>query len=185
MSPQHEEMVWRRVLLHLAEALVGIYVVLDDLLTPVFRPVVRWVVTFPLVLRLQQLAADLPPYGILALMAGPFVVGEPAKLYGVYLVGTGHWLTGIFVLGFAYLVTLVLVERVYSAGKEKLRSIGWFAFVMDWLIAIRDHVHDWARSTAIWAAAQELMRSVRSLYPQVKQRALDVLEWLRLRLDRG
>jgi hypothetical protein len=185
MSPQHEEIVWRRVLIHLAEALVGIYVVLDDLLTPVFRPLVRWVVTFPLILRLQQLAADLPPYGILGLMTVPFALGEPAKLYGVILIGTGHWITGFIVLGLAYLVTLVLVERVYTAGKAKLRTIGWFAFVMDWLIAVQDQVHAWARSTPIWAAAQELMRSVRSLYPQVKQRALAAIEWLRLRLRRG
>lgn len=185
MSPQHEEIAWRRILLRLAEALVAVYVVLDDIFTPVFRPLVRWVVSLPLILRLQQFAADLPPYGILGLMVVPFAIGEPAKLYGVLLIGTGHWLTGLLVLGLAYLVTIVLVERVYTAGKAKLRTIGWFAFVMDWLIALRDHVHEWARSTAIWAAAQELMRSVRSLYPHVKQRALEAIEWLRLRLRRG
>jgi len=182
MSPQHDEMLWRRVLLRAAEALVGLYVVLDDIFTPVFRPLVRWVVALPLVLRLQQFAAELPPYGILALMAVPFVLGEPAKLYGLYMFGTGHWVTGLVVLGLAYLVTIVLVERVYTAGKDKLRTIGWFAFVMDWLIAVRDHVHEWAKTTAIWAAAQQLVRSVRAAYPQVKQRALEVIEWLRLRL---
>jgi len=185
LSPQPEETPWRGILLRLAEALVAVYVVLDDIFTPAFRPVVRWVVSFPLVLRLQQFAAELPPYGILALMAVPFVLGEPAKLYGVLLIGTGHWLTGLFVLGLAYLATIVLVERVYTAGKDKLRTIDWFAFVMDWLIAIRDRVHDWAHSTSVWAAAQELMGSVRAAYPQVKQRALEAIEWLRLRLRRG
>jgi hypothetical protein len=185
MSPQQNEDLSRRVLLRAAEALVGLYVVLDDIFTPVFRPVVRWVVTFPLVLRLQQFAAELPPYGILALMAVPFVLGEPAKLYGLYMVGTGHWVTGLVVLGIAYLATIVLVERVYTAGKDKLRTISWFAFVMDWLVAVRDHVHEWAKTTNIWAAAEQLMRSVRAAYPQVKQRALEAVEWLRLRLRRG
>ncbi len=185
MSEQHEEMPWRRALLWLAEALVGLYVVLDDIFTPVFQPVARWIVTFPLVLRLQQFAAELPPYGVLGLMAVPFVLGEPAKLYAVLLIGTGHWVTGLVVLGLAYLVTIVLVERVYSAGRDKLRTIGWFALVMDWLVAIRDRVHEWAKTTTVWAAAEQLSGSVRAAYPEVKQRALEAFEWLRVRLRRG
>ncbi len=185
MSQELEELPWRRVLLRVGEAVVGLYVVLDDIFTPIFEPVVRWVVQLPLVLRLQQFAAELPPYGVLALMAVPFALGEPAKLYGVLLVGTGHWVTGLVVLVLAYLVTIVLVERVYAAGRDKLRTIGWFAFVMDWLVAIRDRIHEWARTTTVWAAAEQLMERIRAAYPAVKQRALEAVEWVRLRLRRG
>lgn len=185
MSQHLEDYPWRRILLWPAEALVGIYVVLDDIFTPILQPVVQWIVTLPLVLRLQQFARDLPPYGVLGLMAVPFVLGEPAKLYGLYLVGTGYWVTGIVVLGLAYLVTIVLVDRVYAAGKAKLHSIPWFAFIMDWLIAVRDHIHEWARSTAIWAMAEKAARYLRSTYLPMKQRILAGLEWLRLRLRGG
>lgn len=182
---QHEDPIWHRILLRATEALVGLYVVLDDILAPVLAPVVRWIVRFPLVLRLQQLAAELPPYGVLALMALPFVIGEPAKLYGLYLLGTGRWVTGLVVLGVAYLVTLVLVERVYVAGKAKLRTIRWFVVVMDWLIVLRDRIHAWARSMPIWTAAKRILRQIRSSYPEAKRRVLDALEWLRLRLRQG
>jgi hypothetical protein len=185
MPSANEESVLHRFLLPAARALVAIYVVLDDLLVPLFRPIVRWIVDLSLIVRLQQFAAALPPYGILALMAGPFALGEPAKLYAVLLIGTGHWLTGLVVLALAYLVTIILVERVYSAGKAKLRTIGWFAIVMDWLAALRDQVQEWARSTPVFAAVREFMRKVRAHYPQVKQKALEAVEWLRLRLRRG
>jgi hypothetical protein len=185
LAPQHEIPPLRRILLGAAEALVAVYVVLDDILTPVLRPVVRWVVTLPLVLRLQHFAADLPPYGILALMAVPFVLGEPAKLYGLYLMATGHLIMGAMVLGLAHLAVLLLVERLYTAGKAKLRTIRWFALAMDWLVDIRDKVHDWARKTQVWVAAERIMRQIRAAYPKVKQRALEAIEWLRLRLRRG
>jgi hypothetical protein len=175
----------RRLLLWLAEALVGLYVVLDDIFTPVFQPVVRWIVTFPLVLRLQKFAAGLPPYGILGLMAVPFVLGEPAKIYGLYLVTTGHWITGLVVLALAYFATLILVERLYAAGEAKLRTIRWFAYLMDWLIAVRDHLHEWAKSTQIWAEAEKFLRRMREVYAQAKQKARALVEWLRLRLRQG
>jgi hypothetical protein len=184
VSQTQQEIPWRRILLRAAEVLVAVYVVLDDIFTPVFQPLVRWFVSLPLILRFQQFAAELPPYGLLALMAVPFVIGEPAKLYGVVLIGTGHWVTGAVVLGLAYLVTIVLVERIYAAGRDKLRTIGWFAFAMDWLVAIRDHVHEWARTTTVWAAAQEFAGYLRSHYPAVRQKALEALAWLRLRLER-
>lgn len=185
MSQEQEELPWRHVLVRAAEALVGLYVVLDDILTPVLQPVVRWAVQLPLVLRIQQFAAELPPYGVLAMMAVPFALGEPAKLYGLYLVATGHLITGAVVLGLAHLAVLILVERVYSAGRDKLRTIAWFAFVMDWLIAIRDRIHEWARTTTVWAAAEQLMQRIRAAYPALKQRALEAVEWVRLRLRRG
>jgi hypothetical protein len=185
LSRISEEAGRRRILLRAAETLVAVYVVLDDVLTPVFRPLVRWLVGLPPIVRLQQLAADLPAYGVLALMAVPFVLGEPAKLYGILLIGSGRWLTGLVVLALAYLATIILVERVYSAGKHKLRTIGWFAFGMDWLLAIRDRVHEWARATTIWAAAKQLLENMRAAYPLLKARAVEAIEWLRLRLRKG
>ena len=40
-----------------------------------------------------------------------------------------------------------MIERVYSAGRDKLRTIGWFARLMDWLIDFRDRVFAWVPAT--------------------------------------
>jgi hypothetical protein len=181
VSHKDQDSIGRRILLWPAEAVVALYVVLDDVLTPVFEPVVRWIVAFPLILRLQKFAADLSPYGVLALLLVPSLIGEPGKIWGLYLLAMGHWVLGLIVLAASYAVTLILVERIYTAGKAKLMTIRWFAFLMEWMFAIRDHLHEWARSTRIWAYAENLAGNMRLFYLKARQRVLSALEWLRLR----
>ena len=50
-----------------------------------------------------------------------------AKVYAVFLIATGLERTGWTIFILAYLVSFIFVERTYSAGKAKLRTIGWFA----------------------------------------------------------
>jgi hypothetical protein len=181
VSYKDQNSIGRRIVLWPAEAVVTLYVVLDDVLTPVFEPVVRWVAALPLILRLQKFAADLSPYGVLFLLLVPSFIGEPGKVWGLYLLATGHWVSGLIVLAASYAVTLILVERIYTAGKAKLMTIRWFAYLMEWMFAIRDHLHEWARSTWIWAYAENLASQTRLFYLKARERVLSVLEWFRLR----
>ncbi|VFU07169.1 hypothetical protein [Methylocella tundrae] len=164
----------RRFLLLGAEALIIFYLTLDALVAPVFRPLIRWLAKLRFVIRLEHLVAELPPYGILALLAIPFALAEPAKVYALFLFATGHELVGITVFVLAYFVSFVVVERVYSAGRDKLRTIGWFARLMDWLFAFRDRLIAWAKSTEAWA-----------FFLRVKRRGADILRRLRLRFGLG
>ncbi|ACB95928.1 hypothetical protein [Beijerinckia indica] len=151
----------RRLLLWLAQGLVLFYLLLDAVVAPLFRPIADWFARLALVLRLERLIADLSPYMILFLLAVPFGLAEPAKIYGLYLIGAGHVLSGIVTLVGAYLVSFVVVERIYHAGEVKLRYIRWFAFVMDWLIHYRDRLRAFVQSTRIWAYFQEIKREIR------------------------
>ncbi|PNG25229.1 hypothetical protein [Methylocella silvestris] len=148
----------RLVLLRLAEALVIFYVVLDSIFTPLFRPLLRWAAGLRLLRQLQDLVVELPPYAILAALAIPFGLAEPAKIYALVLFAGGRWLTGVIVMALAYLVSLVLVERIYDAGRDKLRTIGWFAQLMDWLVGLRDSLLAWARATKAYALAVQMRR---------------------------
>lgn len=160
----------RRLLLIAAEALIIFYLTLDALVAPVFRPLIRWLAKLRFVIQLERLIADLPPYGILALLAIPFGLAELAKVYAVFLIATGLERTGWTIFILAYLVSFIFVERTYSAGKAKLRTIGWFARLMDWLAAFRDHLLEWVRST------QAFM-----FFSRLKRRFADVIRRLRLR----
>jgi hypothetical protein len=171
MPAQDQTRGLRRALLLAAETLVVIYVALDAVFTPIFRPLIRWTAKLRLVIRLQEIVARLPPYGILALLTLPFAVAEPAKVYALFLMGTGHLKTGVIVMAAAYLVSLLVVERIYQAGRSKLRTIGWFAKLLDWLVLFRDQLLAWARATPAWIFASKL-----------KQRARGVVRSLRLRL---
>lgn len=165
----------RRALLRLAEAVVIVYIVLDGIVTPLFRPVLRWTAQLRLILRLQEFVRRLPPYAILALFVIPHAVLEPAKIYAVYLIGSGHPRVGLITLAVTYFVGLVVVERIYHAGKEKLRTIAWVAKLLDWLFGFRDRLIAWARSTQVWAFALKTKQWAREVIARVRSQ---VRSWL-------
>ncbi|MGP0060509.1 MAG: hypothetical protein ACLPID_14585 [Beijerinckiaceae bacterium] len=174
LSPQRNgRKILRGSLLRLAEALVVIYVVLDAIAVPLFRPLLRWLARIRLVLRLEAVFVHLSPYVILALLLIPYVSAEPAKVYALYLMGTGHLITGGAMLAAAYLVSLVLVEQIYQAGKTKLRTIAWFATAVDWLFDFRDQLFDWMKSTRAWIALARLEGYVRETVSRWRLRWVD------------
>jgi hypothetical protein len=180
LSPQrNERKILRGGLLRLAEALVVVYVVLDAIAVPLFRPLLRWLARIRLVLRLEAFFAQLPPYLILALLLIPYVSAEPAKVYALYLMGTGHLITGFAALVAAYLVSLVLVEQIYQAGKTKLRSIAWFAKAVDWLFDFRDRLLDWMKATRVWIALIRLEGYVRETVSRWRLRCVSWFSSLR------
>ncbi len=164
----------RQLFLLFAEALIIFYLALDALAAPFFRPLIRWFAKLRFVIRLQDVVAALPPYAILALLAIPFAVAEPTKLLAVILFATGHRFVGAVLFIVAYFVTFVVVERIYAAGRDKLRTIGWFARLMDWLFNFRDRVLAWVRATQAWA-----------FFNAVKRRAAEIIARLRLRFGLG
>ncbi|WOJ89950.1 hypothetical protein RZS28_01145 [Methylocapsa polymorpha] len=175
MPAQHQFAGLRRALLRVAEAVVIVYVVLDGIITPIFRPVLRWTAQLRLILSLQDFVRRLPPYAILVFFLVPHAVIEPAKIYAVYLIGSGHPLIGLITLALTYLIGLVVVERIYNAGKEKLRTIAWFAKILDWLFDFRDRLIAWARSTEVWAFAVKTKRWAADV---IRQARLRVGAWL-------
>ena len=160
----------RRFLLLVAKAVVVVYVILDGIVRPIFRPLLRWVSRLRFVIRLQDIVAALPPYAILVLLAVPLAFAEPAKIYALVLIGEGHFASGLAMMGLAYLVSLVVAERIYNAGRAKLRTITWFAKLMDWLIGNRDRLLAWARTTWIWTFSIKFKRSVRELITKIRLR---------------
>lgn len=160
----------RRLLLLPAKAVVVLYLVLDGIVTPVLRPLLGWVARLRFVIRLQDIVAALPPYAILVLLAIPFAFAEPAKFYALYLMTEGHFATGLVTISMAYLVSLLVVERIYHAGRAKLKTIPWFAKLMDWLTGIRDRLLAWARATRVWAFSVKLKRKARALAAKLRLR---------------
>jgi hypothetical protein len=153
----------RRLLLLAADAIVVLYIVLDGIVAPVFGPLLRWVARLRLVIRLQDAVAVLPPYAILVLVGVPMLIAEPAKLYALWLLSQGLFWAGIATITAAYVLSLIIAERIYHAGRAKLRTIAWFARLMDWLTSIRDHFLALVRASWIWTYSAKLKRRSKAL----------------------
>ena len=153
-----------------AQAAVAVYFVLNEIAGFALRPLNRWLNSLAIVARLSAWIDGLPAYVVLFILLVPFAIAEPAKIFALYLMGTGHFVVGAALIVAAYLVSLLVVERLYRAGRAKLRTITWFAKLMDWLFALRDRFLAWARATAAWQKAQHMLERAKDWTLQLKRR---------------
>jgi hypothetical protein len=145
--------ILRRVIYVPAEIVVAVYVIVDGIVGPIFGPLVRWLSGLRLVRRMERAIASLPPYVILALLVVPFGIAELAKVYAVFLMGTGHFKPGMTIFIGAYVVSILVCERIFHAGKARLMTIPWFAALFNWVMAIKDAILAWIVATRVWRFA--------------------------------
>lgn len=155
----------RRAALALPRALVTAavlaYHVLERVFGPLLRPVWRWLGSFTTFRRIGGWIGRQPPYGVLAMLAVPFAIIEPAKYLAVIRGATGHLVEGTVLLVVAEILSLLVCERIFHAGYEPLMRIGWFRRLLGWVFGLRDRALGWARSRAAWRLAHEVWQRLR------------------------
>jgi hypothetical protein len=143
-------------------------VLVDEAFRAVVLPAVRALATLQPVRRAEAYIATLPPYATLALFLIPLAIIEPAKIYGLFLFGQGRWMAGTLTFVAAKVVGLALAERLFAISRDKLLSIGWFAWCYRRLVALKDAVHRWLLATRFWPAAVRLVRRAREALAGVR-----------------
>ena len=136
--------------------LVGLYLLFNGIIAPLFRPLMRGLSSLLLIQRLERTIAGLPPYVILVLLVVPFGFAELAKVYAVLLMAEDHFRTGLTIFVGAYIVSILICERTFHAGKTQLMTIAWFKRMFDWVIGIKERIMAWFRQTRIWRQAGEV-----------------------------
>ncbi len=135
-------------------AIVGLYTLLDLIGSPLVRPLARFFVESPPVDWCRRLARRLPAYGALVMLAVPLAIAEPAKVYGLYLIGDDKLVLGIITIVVAYLMSLLLVDTIYDAARPQLRSIVWFAVLVDWVSGLRQRTLAAVYDSRAWRQAK-------------------------------
>lgn len=168
--PQSSPSLSRRLGRLPAELLVGLYVALDAIIGPLFRPLMRFLSRLRLIKRLEAAIARLPPYVLLVLLVVPFILAEGAKAYAVILMGGGHLKTGVLVFIGAYVVSILVCERIFHAGRAQLMTIGWFARGFAWVMGYKDRLLAWFRTTEVWRFATDLRERARASLRRMRTR---------------
>ncbi len=145
----------RMILIFPIRALIVLALVLDGIFRPLYRPIIRAISRLTFIRKLESRIGGLPRLAILLLLAVPFAIAEPMKIIGLLLIAHGTVKTGVAVTVLAHLATFLIVERIYHAGREKLLTYAWFAWIMRYV------------------------RFARSFYDRFK---LAALNWIRLRV---
>jgi hypothetical protein len=169
-STRPPESPGRRILLAPLRALVAVLVVLDDVVRPLWQPLVRWFSALQLVRRAEAVVGRRPPYGVLTLLAVPYFGVEPLKLFALWWMATGRFYPGLIVLTVAHGVSFLIVERIYSAGRHQLMRIGWFAVAIGFVDGVRRRVLDAVRRTAVYAVAHRFAQDVRAVARETRER---------------
>ncbi len=145
----------RRILVFPIRAIIVLALILDGIFRPLYRPVIRAISRITFIQKLETRIARLPRLAILLCLAVPFAIAEPMKIVGLVLIAHGAFKSGVVLTVLAHLSTFLIVERIYHAGKEKLLTYGWLAWIMRYV------------------------RFARAFYDRAKASALN---WIRLRL---
>ncbi|HEY9214310.1 MAG TPA: hypothetical protein VIQ29_15855 [Ancylobacter sp.] len=153
-----------RILLLPIEAVMVVFIVLDEIARPLYRPLLRWVASLRLMHRMENWVAARHRLTILVLLAIPFIIVEPLKIVGLFWIGRGALIPGGVILALAHLAGFVIVERIYSAGKPKLLTIGWFAWAIGLLVTVRTALIERARQTAIWRTVTRAKAAVKAWF---------------------
>lgn len=151
-----------RLLAGVARAVLTLFVLLDEIARPLYRPLTLWLSSLALIARMEAAIARMSRLAILALLAIPFAIAEPAKIGGLLLMADGRFKSGLIMLGLAHLFSFIVVERIYHAGREKLLTYGWLNWIMTLLARLRDRALGWIRSSSAYRAAIALRDDIRS-----------------------
>ena len=85
-------------------AVLTVFIVLDELLRPLYRPLLRRLARLRVMRRLEETIAAQPRPLVLLALAIPFAIAEPLKLFGLLLFARGQFWAGLVVTSFAHLM---------------------------------------------------------------------------------
>lgn len=126
--------------------IMTVLVVVSEIARPVYRPLVNWFASLSIVEHFGELVGSLPRAVILVLFIVPLAIAEPLKIYALFVIARGHVIPGLVIIALAYLMSFLLVERLFHAGREKLLTYGWLRWIMDRVLTVRNWVSEMKES---------------------------------------
>ncbi|UOK72409.1 hypothetical protein [Ancylobacter polymorphus] len=152
--------LWR-VLGFLFRLLCTPLILLDELVRPLYRPLIARLAALRIMHAFERWIAARSVTTILVLLVVPYVTIEPLKIVALVWIADGWARAGTVLFLLAYLVSFVIIERIYSAGRAKLMTVPWMAWVIVTLTNLRDRVVTALRLDRLKQALRRRVREVR------------------------
>lgn len=128
----------RRAGLGVFRLLAALVILLDEAVRPLYRPLLRRLAALGLMRRFERWVGARGQLTVLALLIIPYAVVEPLKFIALLWIADGAVRTGTATFILAHLVSFVLIERIFTAGKRQLMSISWMAWIITTAQQVRD-----------------------------------------------
>ena len=132
--------------------IAAVYFLVDAVFFTLAKPVLRRLADYWVFESVRTWIVSLRPYPTLALFLVPVIMLEPVKPIAAYLTATGHIVGGLIVLTAGELLKLLLIERLFRLGRDKLLSIPVFAWGYEKFCLGQD----WVASLQAWQLMRRL-----------------------------
>jgi hypothetical protein len=146
----------RRILSVPLTILVLIYFLFEDLFLGFLRPLFRFLGGLSPFVALGEHLKRLNPYLALVVFLVPFILLEPVKIFSLFWIGIGHFVSGTLLLVTSYVLSLLIVERMFHVTRDQLLSIPWFAWGYANVMKLRAWAFQRLESLALWQALRPL-----------------------------
>jgi len=170
--------ILRRILSIPRTIAVLVYFLFEDLFLGALKPLFRFLGRLSPFIALGRALKRLNPYVALCVFAVPFILIEPVKVFSLFWISIGHFVSGSVLLVISYVVSLLVVERLFQATRDQLLSISWFAWCYGHVMDLRQWAIDQLKSTEAW-------RLLRPIAKRIAAAVKSGLAWVRGRLLRA
>jgi hypothetical protein len=147
----------KRILAPFVAFAAAIYFLIDALFVAFVKPLSTRLGKLPIFAALGSWIAARGLYTTLALFLVPLILLEPVKPVAIYFVASGHPRYGLLVLAVGEALKILIVERIFHVGREKLMAIPAFAwaynFTNGWL--------QWLKALPPWQAVVHQFENVK------------------------
>jgi len=134
---------------------------LEECLWVLLKRITAWIDLVPFVRRLEAALLRLPPYPMMIVFLLPMTLLFPLKIVAVYWATKGYWLASLGLLATAKVLGTAVVARMYVVCQPKLKTIGWFCRLHDWLIATRDHLYAAVRAMPVYQRVRAQLTAIK------------------------
>ncbi len=161
---------------------VLIYFLFEDLFLGALRPLFRLLGRLAPFTALGAWLQRLNPYVALVIFAIPFIIVEPIKVFSLFWISVGHLLSGTILLVVSYVVSLLIVERLFNATRGQLLSIPWFRWSFERVMRLKAWAFEQLESTWIWQRVRPVANRAAT---SVRVNVRSGLTWMRQRLSKA
>jgi hypothetical protein len=141
--------------------LAAILLLLEDWLWDLGMRLMNRLAAWPPLHRLEAWICGLGPRAALVLFVLPATLLFPVKLLALWAMANGYPLTGVIVILLAKLGGAAAVARLYLLTRPVLLTIVWFAALLAWFLALKEHWIERLRATAAWQRVAALAKALR------------------------
>ncbi len=104
----------------------------------------------PVVQRLEERLAALPPYPAMGVFLLPGLLLLPVNLFAVWLTANGQALTGTGILIGAKLAGTAILARLFAVCKPSLLTVGWFRKLYEGLVGLKTRLYTAIKAMRAW-----------------------------------